>query len=301
MQPRITLHCLAHAGAGVVSYRRWPELVGPGVEVVAHPLPGRDSRRREARVTDRAGLLADLLPGLLEAARRGPYALYGHSLGALVAYTLTRALTDAGAPAPLFLAVGACLPPHVASDLVAAADLPEEELLPYLEQLGSVPSGRSASPGGLWRRSVLPVLRDDLRLAGSLRDAALERESGGPVRCPVLVFGGRDDPLAAPESLGHWQQWAAGPIARHTVAGDHFFAGSAELPALVGQACREHAALEDAGAAGGAGEFGAAGEIGGARVVGGAGEIGGAGVVGGSGGGVVVGEIGAAGAVGGVR
>ncbi|MFJ9250122.1 thioesterase II family protein [Streptomyces sp. NPDC101776] len=244
---RITLHCLAHAGAGVVSYRRWPGAVGPAVDVVAHPLPGRGSRRREQRVTDRAGLLADLLPALVSSARQGPYALYGHSLGALVAYTLTRALAGAGAPAPLFLAVGACLPPHVATALVSAADLPDEELLPLLGGLGSLPRGRAASPGGLWRRSVLPVLRDDLRLAGSLRTAALDAATGGPVDCPVLVFAGLKDPLAAPGSLGHWQQWATGPIERHTIAGDHFFADTAELPRLVGRACREHAGARTRG------------------------------------------------------
>ncbi|PAN02623.1 hypothetical protein CJI59_04770 [Streptomyces sp. Alain-F2R5] len=235
----VRLHCLAHAGAGVASYRRWPAAVGPAVDVVALPLPGRDSRRRESRVTDRAGLLADLLPTLLKAAGEGPYALYGHSLGALVAYTLTRALDDAGAPAPLFLALGACLPPHVATALVGAADLPDEELLPLLGDLGSLPQGVTASPGGLWRRSVLPVLRDDLRLARSLREAALDPTAGGPVRCPVLVFAGSDDPLAAPDSVQHWQQWASGPIVRHTVAGDHFFAGSAHVPRLVGRACRD--------------------------------------------------------------
>ncbi|MFF4020793.1 thioesterase II family protein [Streptomyces sp. NPDC001843] len=247
---RVRLHCLAHAGAGVTSYRNWPAAVGPVVDVVALPLPGRDSRRREPRVTDRAGLLADLLPTLLKAAEEGPYALYGHSLGALVAYTLTRALDDAGVPPPLFLAVGACLPPHTATALVSAADLPDEQLLPLLGDLGSLPQGTAASPGGLWRRTVLPVLRDDLRLARSLREAALDPVTGGPVRCPVLVFGGTDDPLAAPDSLGNWQQWASGPIVRHTVAGDHFFAGSVELPRLVGRACRDRVVA--AGAPGGA-------------------------------------------------
>jgi len=236
---RVRLFCLAHAGAGVTSYRNWPAAIGPAVDVVALPLPGRDSRRREPRVTDRAALLSDLLPMLLEAAGQGPYALYGHSLGALVAYTLTRALDDAGAPPPLFLAVGACLPPHAATALVNAADLPDEQLLPLLGDLGSLPQGAAALPGGLWRRAVLPVLRDDLRLARSLREAALDPVTGGCVRCPVFVFGGSDDPLAAPDSLGNWQQWASGPIVRHTVAGDHFFAGSAELPRLVGRACAE--------------------------------------------------------------
>ncbi|MEU0575376.1 thioesterase II family protein [Dermacoccus nishinomiyaensis] len=247
---RIALHCLAHAGAGVASYRRWPTAVGPGIDVVALPLPGREGRRREPRVTDRAALLTDLLPGLVKAAHTGPYALYGHSLGALVAYTLTRALACAGAPAPLFLAVGACLPPHVATALVAAADQPDEQLLPLLGHLGSLPKGpTAAAPGGLWHRTVLPVLRDDLRLARSLREAALDPVTGGHVDVPVLVFAGRDDPLAAPASLGDWRQWATGPVEVRTVAGDHFFAGAPDLPRLVGQACRDHMVASAAGGA----------------------------------------------------
>lgn len=244
---RVRLHCLGHAGAGVGSYRSWAASVGPGVEVAALPLPGRDSRRREQRVTDRAGLLADLLPTLLTAAREGPYALYGHSLGALVAYTLTRALADAGAPAPVLLAVGACPPPHASTALVGAADLPDEELLPLLGNLGSLPQGASASPGGLWRRSVLPVLRDDLRLARSLRAAALDTATGGSVDCPLVVVAGRDDPLAAPAALEHWQRWARGPIDLHTVAGDHFFADSPDLPRLLGRACSDRAAAGSRG------------------------------------------------------
>ncbi|MCC9711562.1 hypothetical protein E4N62_43945 [Streptomyces sp. MNU76] len=125
---------------------------------------------------------------------------------------------------------------------MGAADLPDVELLPLLDHLGSLPQGTSASPGGLWRRSVLPVLRDDLRLAASLRAAALDPATGGPVTCPVLVFAGSDDPLTEPETLDHWQRWATGPIVSHTVTGDHFFADSPDLPHLVGLACRDRVA-----------------------------------------------------------
>ncbi|WP_282695407.1 thioesterase domain-containing protein [Streptomyces sp. CC208A] len=236
---RVRLHCLAHAGAGASSYRRWPAAVGPTVEVAALPLPGRDRRRREPRVTDRPGLLGDLLGPLLETARSGPYALYGHSLGALVAYTLTRALADEGAPPPLFLAVGACLPPHATTALMSAADAPVEQLLPLLGDLGSLPKG-TTDPGGLWHRSVLPVLRDDLRLAKALRQAALDPATGGPVNVPLLVFAGSDDPLAVPAALQEWRRWTTGPVTARTLTGDHFFVGDEALPALVGEACREH-------------------------------------------------------------
>ncbi|CAM5297986.1 Thioesterase OS=Streptomyces rochei OX=1928 GN=G3I25_17225 PE=3 SV=1 [Streptomyces rochei] len=57
---------------------------------------------------------------------------------------------------------------------------------------------------------------------------------------PVLVFAGRDDPLAAPAALRHWQQWTTNLIELHTVAGGHFFASSSSLAQHVGRACRGH-------------------------------------------------------------
>ncbi|MFF5337803.1 thioesterase II family protein [Streptomyces sp. NPDC013181] len=243
VEQRVRLHCLAHAGAGVASYQRWSRAAGPAVDVAALLLPGRDGRRREPRVTDRAGLLDDLLGPLLDAARSGPYALYGHSLGALVAYTLTRALAQEGAPPPLFLAVGACLPPHATAALIGAAEAPDEQLLPLLGALGSLPKGPAARPGGLWHRSVLPVLRDDLRLAKALRQSALDPVTGGPVNVPLLVFAGSDDPLAVPTALQEWRRWTTGPITARTLIGGHFFAGDDALPAMIGDACRERAAL----------------------------------------------------------
>lgn len=101
----VLLHCFAHAGAGISSFHGWSAGLGPDVSPVPHLLPGRDSRRREARVTGRGALLADLMDGF-RTVPHTPYVLYGHSLGALVAYTLTRALHEAGLPGPALLAVG---------------------------------------------------------------------------------------------------------------------------------------------------------------------------------------------------
>ncbi|MFC7472628.1 thioesterase II family protein [Actinomadura keratinilytica] len=94
----VPLHCFAHAGAGVSVFRPWADRLGRGVTPLAHPLPGRDRRRGQPRVTTHGALLADLLDGFR--APDGPYVLYGHSLGALVAYTLARALHEAACPRP---------------------------------------------------------------------------------------------------------------------------------------------------------------------------------------------------------
>ncbi|WP_405783663.1 thioesterase II family protein [Streptomyces sp. NBC_00859] len=232
----LRLHCFAHAGAGVSAFYGWSPRLGAGVETVAHLLPGRERRRREARLTRPADLLTDLL-GRFTAQDRGvPYVLYGHSLGALVAYTLTRALHEAGLAGPSLLVVGACPPPDAASDLSDACRARDEDLLHLLDEVGALPRG--AGPDGLWHRAVLPVLRDDLVLAHGLRAAAREPSPAGLLDVPVLAVAGADDPLAPPRAMAQWKHWTSGRFTARTVPGDHFFVRGSELPRLVGRAAR---------------------------------------------------------------
>ncbi|MGW5017715.1 thioesterase II family protein [Streptomyces cacaoi] len=233
----VGLHCFAHAGAGVSCYYGWHRELGEGVASTAHLLPGRERRRREPRLTGRDELVADLLGHFTPPARPGtPWVLYGHSLGALVAYTLTRALHEAGLPLPALLAVGACPPPDAASDLSDSCTASDERLLPLLDAAGAVPPG--AAPGGLWHRAVMPVLRDDLTLADALRRAARQPSPAGPLPVPMLCVAGRDDPLAPPGVVAGWSRWTAARAVARTVPGDHFFVRGRELPRLVGRACR---------------------------------------------------------------
>ncbi|MET9497756.1 thioesterase domain-containing protein [Streptomyces sp. NPDC006552] len=234
----LRIHCFAHAGAGVSSFAGWSRGLGHGAVAVPHLLPGRDHRRREPRLTGRDALLAELLPRLTadDETRQDPYLLYGHSLGALVAYTLARALREAGLPAPALLVVGACPPPDRAVGLSDACRAPDEEVLRLLGGLGGLPGG--AEPGGIWHRVVLPVLRDDLLLADALRAAARRPSSAGTLDVPVLAVAGRDDPLAPPDAVAGWRRWTTGPFARRTVPGDHFFVRERELPRLIGRAGR---------------------------------------------------------------
>ncbi|MEU0743932.1 thioesterase domain-containing protein [Streptomyces sp. NPDC006134] len=234
----LPIHCFAHAGAGVSAFAGWSRDLGPGARTVPHLLPGRDGRRREPRVTGRDALLADMLGRFTGDGDAGsaPYLLYGHSLGALIAYTLTRALREAGLPAPALLVVGACPPPDAALGLSGACRAPDEELLRLLGGLGSLPAG--SEPGGLWHRAVLPVLRDDLRLADALRADARRPSPAGPLDVPVLAVAGRSDSLAPAGTVAGWRHWTTGPFALRTVPGDHFFLRGRELPRLVGRASR---------------------------------------------------------------
>jgi len=235
----VTLYCFAHAGAGVDCFRRWPLLTGADVDVVPLALPGRGPRRREARVVERAELVA----AFLQVFRRrtpdqGPFALYGHSLGGLVAYTLARVLADKGLPQPSFVGLGAAPTPNRPPALIDAADAPVDQLLDMLAELGALPGNDAIAPGGVWHRAVLPVLRDDLRLGAALRAAAVDPSTGGPLDVPLLVLGGADDFVVPAATLEGWRRWSTADIALRTVAGDHFFVRGTQAPRTVGRACR---------------------------------------------------------------
>jgi surfactin synthase thioesterase subunit len=235
--PPPLLLCFHHAGAGVSAYARWQERLGPAAEVMPVLLPGRDARFREPRITERAALLAELetVAALTEGR---PYALYGHSLGGLVAHSFAAARQAAGAP-PFAVVIGAVLPPQLRSTLAHSAELPDASLLRLLVRHGVLPPSAAdeEDAGGLFRRRVLPCLRDDLRLARDLTGHA-----GPPLRMPVLALAGRDDPVAPPAGVAQWERYAVGGFRLRLVDGGHLFVRDKALPRLLGEELERFAA-----------------------------------------------------------
>lgn len=228
---RLKLFCFPHAGAGVSAFGGWSTVLGTSARPVPVLLPGRGPRRREPRVTSARGLFADLLrqhgPPPEE-----PYILYGHSLGGLIAYSVARALERAQRTAPMLVVLGACPPPDAESALADACELPDDQLFDVLEAFGAVEPGTPRR--GIWQRTALDVIRDDLRLARELRRAA-----DGPLGAPLVTIAGTEDPVAGPEVMAGWRAWADGIHAQRTVTGDHHFLRGPALPELLGRLCRD--------------------------------------------------------------
>ncbi|MEU6284542.1 thioesterase domain-containing protein [Streptomyces sp. NPDC047028] len=218
------LVCFHHAGAGISCFAPWQGVVGDAAEVVPVLLPGRETRIREARITDPGELVAELEGLLGPLLEDRPYLLYGHSLGGLVAYTFARARERAGLAGPALVAVGAVQPPHLRSPVLRSAELPDRELLRVLVAYGALPP-QAAAGGHVWERRVLPALRDDLRLA-----AALCETEQTPLRAPMLALAARNDPISPLVGMAEWADYAPAGFGLRTVAGDHFFVRGKEAP-----------------------------------------------------------------------
>jgi medium-chain acyl-[acyl-carrier-protein] hydrolase len=206
----LRLFCLPYAGGGASIFHSWQQSLSDTIEVCAVLLPGRDSRIAEPPYTEMDQLVRVMAEGL-SAYLDKPFALFGHSMGALIAFELARQLRrDYGAQPVHFFAAGRCSPQTVSAALDLEHLTPEEGLEnPELIEL------------------VLPVVRADLVLCKSY-NYTLEP----PFRFPITAFGGLDDHGAPRGCLEGWRKHTTERFVLRMFPGDHFFINTCRLPLL---------------------------------------------------------------------
>ncbi|MFF2012625.1 thioesterase II family protein [Streptomyces sp. NPDC058195] len=220
----IRLFCLPYAGGGASAYRAWPGLAPAHVRVHPLELPGRGTRWGETPVGGMplmTEMLADALAGHLDR----PYALFGHSMGALIAFELTRALRARGLPQPAHLFVSGSDAPDLPRGRRPIHAAPDAEVLEELRFLGGTPSELLEDPALM--KLVLPALRADFSLLETYRYHAQP-----PLAVPLTVFGGDADPLVASGQLHRWLRQTSAASRLVVLPGEHFFLHSAVADVL---------------------------------------------------------------------
>lgn len=191
--PRSTVVCIPHAGAGAMSFARWLAAFGPDVRVARVGLPGREDARDQQPLRRVHQAVDGLVPAVTDLPGSGPIALYGHSMGALVAYELARALSGAGTR-PVHLVVSGRRAPNLAPRRPPIHRLPEPEFRSGVAAMSADPQ-RTAT--GI--RYAAPVLRADLELGEEYVHAP------SPILdVPMSAFGGAVDPLVTPDEIAAW-------------------------------------------------------------------------------------------------
>jgi surfactin synthase thioesterase subunit len=218
------LLCLPPAGAGPSSFREWPAALPAGVELAVLALPGR-----EARITEPPAFELDELVEAVRQRADRPYALYGHSMGGLLAFEVVRELRRRGARLPTRVYLGGSRPPQLPKTLARIADLPDEEFLARIAELGGLPQGVRDVPELL--DLILPALRADFDWLNRYTYQPAE-----PVPVPLVCLAGTGDRDADPATMADWAEHTAAGCTVHPIQGGHlFFADrAAEVAALVG-------------------------------------------------------------------
>ena len=213
----VELVCFHHAGGGSASFhplRRTLATLGANVALTTVKLPGRESRHDEPRYVDAevcVRALADELDGLLSR----PHVLLGHSMGALLAYSLAQQRISRGLCAPKAVIVASYRAPHLPGPLHDLHLVDDHELAAELARYGGLPAEILSRPE--WLELLMPTVRDDLRICQSYRPSGEP-----PLPCPLHIFGGHNDPLAPPDTMAAWQSYSAQPQPVRLFAGGHF-------------------------------------------------------------------------------
>ena len=216
-KPAATLRliCFAHAGGAASAFGTWHRQLPAHIELRAVQLPGRDIRRKEPFVLDFDALIEQLQLALAPLHDR-PVALFGYSLGGLLAFEYARALRRAARPGPTHLLVGASRAPQRPTDpaihKLAQADFIREVRSRY----DGIPQAILADPELL--AYFLPVIRADLALLASYTYRADD-----PLTCPITAFGGRDDPRITADEIARWAELTSAGFSTHMFQGGHFF------------------------------------------------------------------------------
>jgi pyochelin biosynthesis protein PchC len=211
----VQLVCLPHAGGSATFFKPLAAHLPPGVDVLAVQYPGRQERRNEPCIEDigqLADAVADTLGHLPESA---PLAFFGHSMGALVGWEVARRMEARGRTRPVALIASGRGAPmlHRTAHLSRRTD---DELVADLTALSGTQAPLLADPGIL--AMVLPVLRGDYRALD-----AFTYRPGTPLRCPVTVFLGDDDPWARREDAEGWRKETTGEVSFRRFPGGHFY------------------------------------------------------------------------------
>jgi medium-chain acyl-[acyl-carrier-protein] hydrolase len=216
---RLRLFCLPPAGGGALMFRGWAGRL-PGAEVCLVQLPGREARRREPPFT-RWEPLVQALAEVLEPWLDRPFALFGHSMGALLGFELARRLRRAGKRTPAALIASGRNAPSRPWGLPRLSRLSDDALALWMRRLGGTPREVLEDPD--LRGAILPVLRVDMALCESYA-----YEPGAPLSCAISAYAGLQDPHTDLPSLEAWRGECARDFAVRCFAGDHFFLRSAE-------------------------------------------------------------------------
>lgn len=210
----IRLFCFPFAGGGASIFREWPEKLPGDIEVCAVQYPGRENRIRESPV-DNLHVIVTTLFNLLLPRMDIPYAFFGHSLGAKIAFETAKKLSKERGYHPACLFVSGSRAPHITAKL-QLHQLGETEFINSLRRYAGTPE--VVLQNRELMNVFLPMLRADFILAEKFDSDPSEK-----VEFPICAFVGDNDEIAPLHEVEEWRRFTNGHFEMKVFKGDHFF------------------------------------------------------------------------------
>ncbi|PPJ61834.1 thioesterase II family protein [Cuspidothrix issatschenkoi] len=214
-EANLRLFCIPYAGGGASVFRLWAQELPLNVEVCAIDLPGREKRMGEKPISNLESLTEILVEVFLQHLDK-PFAIFGHSMGALIAYELSRKLQQKNIN-PVYLFVSGHSAPNVPELYPPIHLLPDAEFTEKLSKIYNAIPDTVLKDKDLMEL-FLPVLRADMTLVETHIHSQSE-----PLDCPIFALGGLEDKEANYDSLVNWHEYTRGSFSVQMFPGGHFY------------------------------------------------------------------------------
>lgn len=216
MEKKINLFCLHFAGGNKYSYRQYSEKAPSFLNIIPIEAPGRGARMKEPLISDIESLVKDFYKQVSKKVDEGPYAIYGHSMGGLVAYLLTLELINKGHTEPLHLFITGTTGPSAPSRIEKKRHLMDKkEFIEEIKELGGMPEEILQNEELLYYFE--PILRSDFRVSENY-----VHENNPPLNIPITVITGMGEDMED-EDIRLWQNETTYVVDFKKLPGNHFF------------------------------------------------------------------------------
>jgi medium-chain acyl-[acyl-carrier-protein] hydrolase len=211
------LFCFSYAGGSAAIYYSWKKYFSNRFEVIPIEFSGRGSRFFEPLFQSMDEMLEDLHLQIHKHMDGSQFALFGHSLGGLLAYELAYKLKERYGILPHHLFISAHSAPHIEKDCKKLTySLPQEQFLEEVAAMGGTPPQFFEEPD--LQKLFIPVLRADFRIS----EMYCFTEKLEPLQCDITLFTGSEDD-GVEGDIFEWKQHTGRKFAFYEFEGDHFF------------------------------------------------------------------------------
>jgi len=202
------LFLFPYAGGGPAVFGKWLTEFDNHIEAFIAHYPGRGSRHNEPPIKQIDTLVEKLFPTIQPYLDK-PFAFFGHSFGALIAFELAKRIQ------PQVLFISGCGAPNLPNPYPLIHHLPDPEFIKSLQEFDGIPA--EISDNSELMELLLPMLRADFEAFESYQPTSHQ------LRCPIIAFGGLDDPRTGQEQLEGWDILTNARFKSQYFPGDHFF------------------------------------------------------------------------------
>lgn len=213
---KIKLFCLPYAGGSALFFTKWKIYLHHSIELWPLEMAGRGGRYREPLPESLQEVVEDIAGRINHLAGTSVYAIFGHSMGSIIAYELYYKLKQMNLQSPLHLFFSGRKPPHIAHNTKIVHLLPDAEFKAEISKLGGTPPEIFENEELF--NIFLPILRADYKMVETY--GFTRKES--PINCNISILNGKADDQQIDE-INEWSGHAAQNCRFYMLEGGHFF------------------------------------------------------------------------------